>query len=102
MAATLQAVAGRRWCRRAPDLRWGDSSVDGVVFDPDTGETHFLSELPRLLLTVVTSAPVSHAELVERLAGQAELDSQAEAQVITALVFLERAELIESRDHTME
>jgi len=69
---------------------------EGVVFDPSTGETHFLTELPALLLSVVDREPASQDTLVDRLAGPLDLDSTAEAQVLAALVYLEGAELVES------
>ncbi len=44
------------------------------VFDPATGETHFLTELPALLLEAIGPSPATALELVERLAGPVDLD----------------------------
>ncbi len=66
------------------------------MFDPATGETHFLSDLPALIVTIVDDDWASHTNIIERYAGPVELDGSAETQVIAALVSLERAELVES------
>jgi len=87
----------RLWFRDAPALAVGESPLDGVVFDPATGETHFLNELPALLLSSIDGTPRPIAALVERIAGPTELDAEARTQIIGALVSLERAELVESR-----
>ena len=68
-----------------------------VVFDPATGETHFLADLPALVLAELDDEPRSVRELIERLAGPVELDRAAEQQILTALTQLEAAELVESR-----
>ena len=67
------------------------------MFDPATGETHFLSDLPALLLAAVDAEPAEVATLIDRIAGPVTLDGQAQAQVVAALIFLESAELVESR-----
>jgi hypothetical protein len=63
-----------------------------------TGETHFLGELPALLVSVVGETPVPLEDLVERLAGSIALDQHARTQINSALLFLEAAELVESRN----
>ncbi len=68
-----------------------------VVFDPTTGETHFLADLPALVLAELDDKPRSIRELIERLAGPVELGHVAEQQILTALTQLEAAELVESR-----
>ena len=67
------------------------------VFDPATGETHFLSPLPALLLGAIDGQWAFYNEIVDRIAGPVDYDGQAETQIITALMFLERAELVESQ-----
>ena len=89
--------AARLWRRCGPALVWDDGPGQGPVFDPATGETHFLSELPALIATIVDNDWAAHSEIIMRYAGPVELDSSAETQVIAALVSLERAELVESR-----
>lgn len=90
-------VAQRRWHRSGPSLIWEQGVGEGVVFDPSSGETHFLSDLPSLILSVVDELPASSAELVERFAGPVDLDADAQSQIIAALLFLESAELVESQ-----
>jgi PqqD family protein of HPr-rel-A system len=85
------------WRRLGPALVWDREPGHGAVFDPATGETHFLSELPALIATTLDDTWASHIELVSRYAGTVELDAAAEAQFVAALTSLERAELVESR-----
>lgn len=89
-------MTGRAWRRCGPDLAWGDDSEPRAVFDPATGETHFLTQLPALLLEEIGQTPTPAAELIERLAGPVDLDSDAAARVTAALRELEGAGLIES------
>lgn len=92
------ADPGRRlWFRNGPDLIWEQGLTHGVVFDPASGETHFLSDLPALILSVIDALPASYTELVERFAGPVDLDGQANTQIVAALLFLEGAELVESK-----
>lgn len=84
------------WVRRGPQLVWEELSTAVAVFDSSTGETHFLNELPALLLPAINDEPASQAALVNRLAGPLDLDGAAEAQVFEALMYLKRAELVES------
>jgi len=88
--------ADRRWRRLGPPLVWDGEPGEGAVFDPVSGETHFLSQLPALILTVVDDRWCGYPELIARLAGPVALDGQAEEKVISALASLERAELVES------
>lgn len=90
-------LAHRFWRRLGPALIWDREPGQGPVFDPATGETHFLSELPALIATTLDGEWAPHAELVTRYAGPVELDAAAEAQFVAALTSLERAELVESR-----
>jgi PqqD family protein of HPr-rel-A system len=85
------------WRRLGPTLVWGNEPGQGPVFDPATGETHFLSELPALIATILDDTWASHVELISRYAGPVQLDAAAEAQFLAALASLERAELVESR-----
>lgn len=90
-------AARRLWFRRDPGLVWEPDIGPGLVFDPASGETHFLSELPALILSTIDDSPATYAELVERFAGPVDLHHQATAQIIAALISLEGAELIESQ-----
>jgi hypothetical protein len=87
----------RVWRRLGPALVWGHGPGLGPVFDPATGETHFLSELPALIATIVDGTWASPVELITRYAGPVQLDAAAEAQFLAALASLERAEIVESR-----
>jgi PqqD family protein of HPr-rel-A system len=77
-------------------LRWAPHDQVTAVFDPDTGETHFLSELPLLILTQIKANPTSLSELINRLDGPADLAPGARQQIHQALLSLEQAELLTS------
>lgn len=85
------------WFRNGAPLVWAQTPGEGPVFDPATGETHFLNELPALILQSIDADPVSFPTLVERLAGPVDLDEQEKEKIVAALVYLEGAELVESR-----
>lgn len=86
----------RLWFRNRPDCL-SDPVCEGVCFDPATGETHFLGDLPALLLSVIDSEPVSVDRLTQRLAGADAIADDDRKKMIGALLFLEAAELVESR-----
>ena len=83
------------WARRGPDLVWEGLSAATAVFDPSSGETHFLTELPALVLRAISAAAGSEAELIRRMAGPVELGEPSTQLVHAALNQLERAGLIE-------
>jgi PqqD family protein of HPr-rel-A system len=66
------------------------------VFDPVSGETHFLNELPVLLLQQLGATPLTLAELASRLAYGKDLGADALAKISTCLAELERVGLVES------
>jgi len=80
----------------ATDCLFEEFPDDVVVFDPSTGETHFVTQLPALILAELDTTPRSVAELIERLAGPVELGETEEQQILDALSRLEAAELVES------
>ena len=88
---------GRQWHRSGPPLIWEIAPGEGAVFDPASGETHFLSELPALLLGFIGREWSDLPGLIGYIAGPVDLDAQSEAKVMAALTFLEGAELVESR-----
>ena len=94
---TVLALKNRIWLRQGPSPLFQDVGTLTAVFDPATGETHLLAELPALVLGVMNTDAASASELIERLAGPVELESDANAQISTTLGFLESAELVESR-----
>lgn len=84
------------WYRDAP--RYLQEAFDGVhaIFDPATGETHFLAELPALILTAVDNQPATPEALMDRLIGSDDAGRAMEQQVSATLQFLAAAELVES------
>ena len=91
------AADNSRWLRLGPRPIFEHLPQAVAVFDPASGETHFLSDLPALLLDVISSKPVSSEVLCERLAGKQSLDDLAKARILAALRSLEGVELIESQ-----
>ena len=91
------AADNNRWLRSGPRPVFEHLSQAVAVFDPASGETHFLSDLPALLLDVTNSCPVPFEVLYERLAGKQSLDDSAKARILAALRSLEGVELIESQ-----
>lgn len=91
-------MASPVWQRTGPVVQSEQVGEHYAVFDPGTGETHFLSELPVLLLSLLDSTPRAELELVGRLTAGHDLDVDLSVPVRTALVSLVRAELIESHD----
>lgn len=92
-----EAASKRLWSRCGPEVVWASTPEYGVVFDPTTGSTHFLSELPALLLSTITDTPESSLNLLERLVGPITVDRKEIAKITAALSYLEAAELVESR-----
>ena len=87
----------RLWVRIGSTPVWEQLSGLSAVFDPFNGETHFLSELPALLLSHLGSEAVTFSTLMDRVAGPVDLEDSAECKVLATLVYLEGAELVESR-----
>ena len=88
--------SGELWYRDAP--RYLQETFDGVhaIFDPATGETHFLAELPAIILTAVDNHPVTPEALLDRLMGSDDAGRAMDQQVSATLQFLAAAELVES------
>lgn len=95
-ASTTAERLDLEWSRRAPPVVWENAPGNGPVFDPASGETLFLSDLPAVLLAAIDAQPVGLALLVERIAGPLELDTPDRGKILTALLYLENAELVES------
>ena len=83
----------RRWYRAGADV-CREQFEQMVVFDPPTGETHFLSELPLILLTTIGSESRGLGEVAARLDVQ--LDGDSKIRVLDALYQLQQAGLVES------
>lgn len=83
----------RLWYRTGPALLIDEL---GAAFDPLTGETHMLADLPLLLAESVSSRPSPKQALVDRLAGELELDEAGWQRIDLALLQLESAGIIAS------
>lgn len=90
-------LARRTWRRVGPPLVWDGDPGAGAVFDPLSGETHFLTDLPALIAATVDADWSCPWDLVVRYAGEVDLDPAAQAQILAALASLEAAEIVESR-----
>lgn len=66
------------------------------MFDVLSGETHFLGELPTLLLEQISEQPVTFEEISRCIDAPADLPSDASDQIRKAIVVLEQNELIDS------
>lgn len=86
----------KTWARTAPPLLSVSNDDTTALFNPGTGQTHFLSDLPLLILEQVGDAPIGMSELIERLGGSAELGPDAQQLIKSTLSSLEREELVVS------
>ena len=84
------------WYRKGTPLHQETHAQSAVIFDPDTGETHFLSDLPSIVLHKIDDFPATLSVLIGRLDGPENLEPEAREQILTALMYLERAELVTS------
>lgn len=96
-AASRQQTIERHWLRPGPSVVLADEYAEVPVFDPVTGETHFLNDLPLMLLSEIGPQPRAFDPLLEGLGEDGDLDDHAKARIQGALLFLEQAGLIESR-----
>jgi PqqD family protein of HPr-rel-A system len=86
------------WYRTGPGLVIENFDSAEIVFDPSTGETHFVNTLPALLLSAVEPKPLSLDALLRRLAGDVEMAATARDDILTALRFLAKAEIIDAEE----
>ena len=61
-------LAATSWRRVGPPLLWHREPGSGAVFDPASGQTHFLNELPAMLLAEIQADWRDGASLVEQAA----------------------------------
>lgn len=73
-----------------------EALADGIIFDPATGETHFLNDLPLLLLSMIDREPRDLRRLCCLLTGSDDVAAESEMKITSALVSLAHAELVES------
>jgi hypothetical protein len=83
------------WLRLGPPVRQLTSLSPSPVFDPLTGETLFLSDLPAMLLEAIDSSPRSVEELLSVLVGPVDLVDSKLDVVFAAIQHLSDAGLIE-------
>lgn len=97
MCARPSASSSRAlWARTAGLLHCVELDGIDAVFDPLTGETFFLNELPTLLLELLAERPHSIDEILSRLQSGQPLGVQERERVQMALEFLEQSELVQS------
>lgn len=96
MLTGLTASAKRRWCRLGEDACI-EQFERAIVFDPQTGDTHFLSDLPLMLLSAVYSTPQDIKELTAHLDSDLDLDNGSRVKILEALYQMEQVGLLESR-----
>jgi PqqD family protein of HPr-rel-A system len=85
------------YCRTNRAVVWDRSWDLSIIFDPDSGQTHFLSELPALLLDNIHESPQTIEQLTASIDAPEDLTEEAQEQIRRALSLLEAKELIESR-----
>jgi PqqD family protein of HPr-rel-A system len=83
------------WSRCGPSSIQRALGPAHAVYDATSGETHFLSELPALLLQAIDRTPRSAIELLTAVAGEADYTPEQIQQAEAALRELERAGLVE-------
>jgi len=97
--------SGLIWWRDAHQpLVWSESPEIGAVFDPVSGETHLINDLPALVLRHIRERPLTALQLFEEIAGEPFVETRDRAaleQIVAALKFLATAELVESRSAEM-
>lgn len=81
--------------RRGRSLVWQHTDGLAIVFDPDSGQTHFLSELPALLLENIGASPRTIDQIAALIDAPAELHVDAREQIRRALALLKTKELVE-------
>lgn len=84
------------WARTTADLAFAEFDTATVTFDPLTGETWFLNDLPVLLLETLEQHPLSIDDIIARLAGDLPLQADQREAVLAALHHLEQSELVQS------
>lgn len=84
------------WYRKCKPLTSNSLWEMTIIFDPETGETHFLSDLPALLLEHIDQSPQTLKQLAGSIDALDDLSDEARKQIRRALDLLEANELIES------
>jgi PqqD family protein of HPr-rel-A system len=90
-----------RWSITADPVHKAVDEDGFVVFDRASGLTHFLSDMPILVLELLAEADLSTSELITAIARSTELElaEVREDFVSRTLADLEKAELITSGAH---
>jgi PqqD family protein of HPr-rel-A system len=85
------------WLKPGQGLVWNELPRGAWVFDPSTGETHFLSGLPALIVELVASQPIKEDDLLREITASDDPAAELLSQLQAALHQLEEAGLIERR-----
>ena len=103
---TFDAPAGagadlRAWRKVAvpgPECSYDNGQMT-ILFDTSSGETHFLGELPVLVLGCLSDEFLPFEQLIDALSGDSSsgLNNQSLTAIAASLDFLEGAELVESQ-----
>ena len=103
---TFDAPAGagadlRAWRKVAvpgPECSYDNGQMT-ILFDTSSGETHFLGELPVLVLGCLSDEFLPFEQLIDALSGDSSsgLNSESLTAIAASLDFLEGAELVESQ-----
>jgi PqqD family protein of HPr-rel-A system len=94
---SLQLEVGS-WARRNTyELLWRAWSQNYSVFNPETGETHLVSELPAAVLRLIAQEPRPLPHIAAKLAGicGVEMTTAWERKIVGVLTNLEQIELVE-------
>ena len=77
-------TAARAWRTREPsDLRWHNWDQAHFVFDPASGQTHFLNELGAFIVDLLSNSTLTIDEI--RSAIQDHLDTEYDPLLVDAL-----------------
>jgi PqqD family protein of HPr-rel-A system len=86
------------WRRQSPPLNCQSIPPAYAIFDPSSGDTHFLSELPTLLLQSIDHKARSALDLLIAIAGEDVYSEEQIQRAEAALRELEKAGLVEYVD----
>lgn len=85
-----------KWYRRSLPLVWRKIGSFDVVFDPATGQTHFLNSLPSVILANILDQPTDIHALSQRVgASIVEMPASEALKFRQSLDLLVLSELIE-------
>jgi PqqD family protein of HPr-rel-A system len=83
------------WSREGPAIAYQTVSEVTVAYDPATGETHFLSDLPAMVLEIVSTSPSTEHEILRALSAPLDPSQELLDRLQSALKQLKQAGLID-------